>query len=151
MRGFSTRRLSPMVAVEGTAIDGTKYMQALAIGGSGLLEASLEVRLAVNEDWVVALFNDWGLVTPEPLFASANFFASLYTAVGVGVRYRTPLGPIRLDLAFRFPFVGGPLPVPDTVEPNGGCFFGLGRTGSRTYAGAPENLCALHVSVGEAF
>ena len=60
----------------------------------------MEVRWAITEDWVVALFNDWGAVTVENLFAQQDFFATLYTAVGLGVRYRTPLGPIRVDLAF---------------------------------------------------
>lgn len=160
MRGFSTRRLSPMVAVAGKDPAGAPdyaHGQALSVGGSGLAEASLEVRWNLSETWVLAVFNDWGLVTSEPLGLAPDFFSNLYAAVGLGVRYRTPLGPIRLDLAYRLP-LGRPQSVtqasdaapPVQVTPNGGCFFGLGKSDA-PYAGSPENLCAFHLSVGEAF
>lgn len=157
MRGFSTRRLSPMVAVPSTDARGRTTGLALAIGGSGLAEASLEVRWAVTDEWVLALFNDWGLVTTEPLGLAPAFFSNLYTAVGLGVRYRTPVGPIRLDLAYRLP-LGRPQAVTypgdypaaaPAVEPNGGCFF-IGKA-ALPAGGSPENMCSLHLSVGEAF
>ncbi|MGV3620369.1 MAG: BamA/TamA family outer membrane protein [Archangium sp.] len=189
MRGFQTRRLSPMRAVptlqlvEDPACQGqfgcrlipnpdpsvgAARGKTLPIGGSGLIEASLELRWAITENWVLALFNDWGTVTVDTLFAPGqNLLATLYTAVGFGVRYRTPLGPIRVDLAFRLPFVGGV----QVVDPGGttayqsqpGCFFGAGSGqlywDSMTYAptptpmqaGMPDNLCSAHLSIGEAF
>lgn len=189
MRGFQQRRLSPMRAVPTTHLIedpacagqfgcrmiadpdptiGRSRGKTLPIGGSGLLEASLELRWAVTEDWVLAVFNDWGTVTVDNLFAPGqNLFATLYTAVGLGVRYRTPLGPIRVDLAFRLPFVGGVQNV-DPGETTAyqsmpGCFFGLGSGqaywDSMTYgatpmpaqAGMPDNLCSAHLSIGEAF
>jgi len=157
MRGFSTRRLSPMVAVPSKDATGKVTGLALSVGGSGLAEASLEVRWAVTDDWVLALFNDWGLVTTEPLGLAPAFFSNLYTAVGLGVRYLTPVGPIRLDLAYRLP-VGRPqtLTYPGDypadappVAPNGGCFF-IGKSALPS-GGSPENMCSLHLSVGEAF
>lgn len=185
MRGFQNRRLSPLravptyntVKVEDPRCAGEANCpmiselnwakgKTLPVGGSGLLEASVEVRWAITEDWVVALFNDWGAVTVENLFAQKDFFATLYTAVGLGVRYRTPLGPIRVDLAFRLPMVG----KSQVVDPGGtrayqsapGCFFGLGSglpiSDPYTYgstpapgAGMPDNLCSAHLSIGEAF
>lgn len=179
MRGFQQRRLAPQVAVitrdtipgctpseATTCLDGT----TLPIGGSGLLEAALELRWQLAENWVLALFNDWGMVTEQPLWAEANVLQSLYTAVGLGVRYRTPLGPIRVDLAFRLP-VGGPQRVGNLTSTGGsvgqfrsapGCFFGLGsgRPAGDPYvrgaepgpwAGSPDNLCSAHLSIGEAF
>jgi outer membrane protein assembly factor BamA len=185
MRGFQNRRLSPMravptydpVKVEDPRCAGEPNCPKIAqlnwakgktlpVGGNGLLEASLEIRWAVTEDWVIALFNDWGAVTVENLFAQKDLFSTVYTAVGLGVRYRTPLGPIRVDLAFRLPMVG----KSQVVDPGGtrayqsapGCFFGLGSglpvSNPYTYgptpapgAGMPDNLCSAHLSIGEAF
>ncbi len=185
MRGFQTRRLSPLRAVPTyqpnppenpscagefgcprvAKLDWTKG-KTLPVGGSGLVEASLEVRWSVTENWVLALFNDWGSVTVNNLFAQQDFFSTFYTAIGLGVRYRTPLGPIRIDLAFRLPFVGGSQVVDraDTqaYQSAPGCFFGLGSqyAGWEPYsyaatpapgAGLPDNLCSAHLSIGEAF
>ena len=79
----------------------------------------------------------------------------LYTSVGIGARYRTPVGPVRLDLGFRLP-VGLPQVIRQDdpralTYAHGGCF-GIGSTPGKTgYAGDPEGLCAFHLSIGEAF
>lgn len=184
MRGFYQRRLSPMVAVptlqppqESPRCAGQPNCpivqlpdftrgQTLPVGGAGLIEASVEARFNLSEDWVLAVFNDWGLVTAEPLGAGQDFAQSLYTAVGLGVRYRTPLGPIRLDLGLRLPFVGGAQQVATGQVKEflsaPGCFFGAGSglpldnpylygPSAAPYGGSPDNLCSVHLSIGEAF
>ena len=124
----------------------------LPIGGNGLFEASVELRWNVWEDLVLSIFDDTGMVTSGSLdFSKMDRY--LYTAVGIGARYRTPLGPIRLDLAFRLP-LGGPQDVrqedPRMLSyQRGGCF-GIGTTPS-TWGGYPEGVCAFHLSIGEAF
>ena len=179
MRGFQQRRLSPQIAVltqdnlpgcplkaklsppDACPKDGT----TLPIGGAGLFEAAFELRWGVSENWVLALFNDWGMVAEKPLGQGQDLLQSLYTAVGFGVRYRTALGPIRVDLAYRVPF-GGPQQV---TNPSGasfrsapGCFFGLGSgkpigdpydrgPTAAPFAGSPDNACSAHLSIGEAF
>lgn len=181
MRGFSQRRLSPLAA---HAVLDTRTREPLAvvdpndpsaprrylwaalpIGGSGLVEASLEVRWRPLEDFSFAVFSDVGAVTKESLFEARELWRQLYVAVGLGVRYQTPLGPLRLDLALRLPGVGPSLmpalPITTTdsagtvrdvyLPTTGGCFFGLGYGGNPQYAGAPENLCNWHLSIGEAF
>jgi translocation and assembly module TamA len=68
-----------------------------ALGGRSLFEASAEARFRLWEDYGLVLFVDAGQVyedevpeiTSEPLFAA-----------GVGFRYFTSIGPLRLDLAF---------------------------------------------------
>lgn len=187
MRGFQQRRLAPQLAVLTKDLDprcaGLPNCDfdatTLPIGGAGLFEASAEFRWTFAENWVLALFNDWGMVTTKPLGQGQNLGASLYTALGFGVRYRTPLGPIRVDLAFRLPSVGGPQEVTPPLNSNGlpklnsngmpyefrsqpGCFFGLrpgvnlndpytrGATAA-SFAGSPDNLCGAHLSIGEAF
>ncbi len=185
MRGFNQRRLSPQIAVPRTVnIDDPRCPprtaavqpkgcprtvtvqvyddgETLPIGGNSLLEASLELRWNLWGDLVVALFTDWGLVRTAPLGADTNFAQSLYAAVGVGLRYRTVLGPIRLDLGFRLPFIGGPLEVTTgdvrAFRSNPGCFFGTFAPASQpmsaalAYGGSPDSLCNFHLSIGEAF
>lgn len=178
MRGFYQRRLSPQVAIpllepnpNCTSIIGCTAQPSptrgttLPVGGSGLLEASLEFRWAITENWVVAIFNDWGIVSTQPLGPGIDLASYLYSAVGFGVRYITPLGPVRVDLGFRLPFIGRPQSVEQgsfsgNVGYQPGCFFGLGSGRSlsdpidytqQPYAGAPDGLCNFHLSIGEAF
>jgi translocation and assembly module TamA len=128
---------------------------ALPVGGNGLAEASFEVRFRVFSDFVLAAFADVGLVTEAPLGVGTNWGQSLYVAVGLGARYRLPIGPLRLDLGFRLPSIGGPQQlsqlgaIPVNVVPSNGCLFSGPSQGS--YAGAPENWCSIHLSIGEAF
>lgn len=64
-------------------------------GGLSILEASLEMRQRIGESWGAAAFVDIGSVSPH----SFGFVDELRVGVGVGVRYYTPIGPIRLDVA----------------------------------------------------
>jgi translocation and assembly module TamA len=155
MRGFSARRMSPQIIVEKvpTPEEGfTGY--ALPVGGNGLFEGTLEARYNVWGQLVVATFLDTGFVTSESLDAR-SFSRNLLYAVGAGLRYRTPVGPIRLDFAYRLP-IGPPLQLypPEgaelTYQSEGGCF-GIGGRPNLNGAGAPEGPCTLHVSIGEAF
>ncbi len=183
MRGFNQRRLSPMVVVNtGTGplpsnqlgrgllgLPGEPLCQrnesgeciigplgaTVPVGGDGLLEASLEFRVQVTEWLVLAVFLDNGMVTADPLGATTDLLESFYSAVGLGVRIRTPVGPLRTDFAYRLPFIGGPLLQRNPNDPaylsQSGCFFNLGHTGQTTYSGAPDSVCTFHLSIGEAF
>ncbi len=157
MRGFNSRRLSPLIAVSLEDPDddpSTPETPALLlpVGGNSLLETSLEARYQMTENLVVATFWDTGSVGQERLsFSGTSPFDNLYHAVGVGLRYLTIVGPVRLDFAWRLN-IGDPLPVqgaPPTYSPSASCF-GLGD-GKVNYAGAPEGICTLHLSIGEAF
>jgi translocation and assembly module TamA len=64
----------------------------LVIGGEYLAVISGEYEYYFNEDWGAAVFVDVG-------DAFTNGF-SLNVGTGVGVRWRSPLGPIRLDVGF---------------------------------------------------
>ena len=67
------------------------------IGGRSLFQASAELRVRVTDTIGIVPFFDAGnaFATSFP-----NFSAPLATAVGVGVRYYTAIGPIRADIAF---------------------------------------------------
>ena len=165
MRGFGDRRLSPLEVVPDVRnpANGT----AVPIGGNGLFESSLELRYSVTEKLVVAAFLDTGFVTRERfglvsepddtgaaverLAPGAYLARNLQYAVGLGIRYRTVVGPIRMDLAYRF--AGPPLPLQSSgglpYTPSPGCF--LPAASNTDYPGSPEGRCMFHLSIGEAF
>jgi translocation and assembly module TamA len=154
MRGFNSRRLSPQIAVtpEPSADNPNPTPVTVPVGGNSLFETSLEVRYRLTESLVVASFWDTGYVGRDPLSLGGEAFRQrLYHAVGVGLRYLTVVGPIRLDIARRLN-VGSPLFVGGTgyTYPDAGTCFGLGSKKS-SYAGAPEGLCTFQLSIGEAF
>lgn len=64
-------------------------------GGRYLLEGSLELRAKVTEDIGVVGFVDGGYVAADTFPGLSD----LRLGAGVGVRYYTGLGPLRLDLA----------------------------------------------------
>lgn len=67
-------------------------------GGNGLLLLNGELRVPVWGDVGAALFVDAGNVFER---ASQVELAELRTAVGFGVRYRSPVGPLRFDVGFK--------------------------------------------------
>ena len=85
--------------------------QGKVVGGKNLLVGSLEYEHRVWNDWSLAAFVDSG-----DAFDGAA--PELKTGVGVGVRWRSPVGPVRIDFAsgldrppgdtFRFSFSIGP-------------------------------------------
>ncbi len=86
-RGASTDRLSP--------IDKKTDMP---VGGKGLILLNLEYRLSIYGDWELAFFYDGGEATHVMSDLSHKDWQN---AVGFGIRYRTPFGPIRLDLGYN--------------------------------------------------
>jgi translocation and assembly module TamA len=65
-------------------------------GGRSLLEASLEVRYRINNTFGVVPFVDAGMTS---LSNVPGLNGQLRSAVGIGGRYFTPVGPLRVDIA----------------------------------------------------
>jgi outer membrane protein insertion porin family len=84
VRGFPRSSLGPVDA------------SGVAIGGNTLLEASLEFRIPVAGIVGLAAFCDAGNVWQEP---ATYRLSELRYAAGAGVRFKTPVGPIRFDIA----------------------------------------------------
>jgi translocation and assembly module TamA len=97
-RGYYTGRLSPMV------LEGSDWVPT---GGNGLADGSLELRLSSGGPWGYVLFLDGGNVSERDAIPSAWQGALdptlIQYALGVGLRYRTPFGPLRIDTALRLP------------------------------------------------
>ncbi len=66
------------------------------IGGTAIIAGSVEFRQRIGASWGAAVFVDGGQVS-STLQLLPNVFR---IGVGGGVRYYTPIGPIRLDIAF---------------------------------------------------
>lgn len=89
VRGYDYQSLSP------TNSDGDK------IGGRYQFAVSAEYQYSIAEKWRIATFVDQGNA-----FNSLEI-PTLKSAVGVGVRWVSPVGPIRVDLAHPLDSEGG--------------------------------------------
>lgn len=67
------------------------------LGGLSVLEVGLDLRFRVFEDFGIVPFVDGGQVYQQRL---PDFGEELQWAAGIGFRYFTPIGPLRLDFAF---------------------------------------------------
>jgi outer membrane translocation and assembly module TamA len=70
----------------------------LPIGGNTLFAASTEARLFLTDKLGGVLFLDAGNVWPDVEDLDLN---DLRYAVGTGLRYQTPIGPIRFDVGYQ--------------------------------------------------
>jgi outer membrane protein assembly complex protein YaeT len=91
-------------------------------GGGGLVVLNAEVRVPIRWGFGAVGFVDAGNVFAQP---SSISLTELRSSVGLGLRYRSPIGPVRVDLGFK-----------------------LHRN---VIANEREPLTALHISLGQAF
>ncbi len=66
------------------------------LGGRSVIELSFETRLRLTETIGLVPFVSGGTVYDDPI---PDGFADVQWAVGLGARYFTPIGPLRLDVA----------------------------------------------------
>jgi outer membrane protein assembly factor BamA len=136
------------------------------LGGTALVEANLEARFPVWRELYGAVFVDMGMLGEGSLRDVSS--GTRAVTPGFGVRYRSPVGPVRVDLGIR-PTLQETLPViTQTTGADGGnllldltsglaCDAG-GGAGCRRFPqqnvtglrGAVRRL-VLHLSIGEAF
>lgn len=92
VRGYSYQQISPRNA------------KGEATGGRSYLQTSLEARVNVTETIGVVPFIDAATVSDEAF----PDFSDIRAGAGIGLRYATPFGPIRLDVAVPLkPYEGG--------------------------------------------
>ena len=130
------------------------------IGGNALLNNTVEFRFPLLGDNLGGvLFNDFGNVYSELKNMSLRFrqrdlqdFDYAVQAFGFGIRYRTPIGPVRADFS---------------LSPNSPRFVGCrGNVNQLLYCGSPNpppgiaiapivtqriNVFQFHISIGQAF
>ncbi len=120
------------------------------LGGNALLMHSTELRFPLIGDNVGGvLFHDMGNVYSDVQDISFRFrqhniqdFDYMVQGVGFGIRYRTPIGPIRVDFS---------------LSPNSPRFFGFQGTFDQLLAGQGTltnqriNIFQFHFSLGQTF
>jgi translocation and assembly module TamA len=79
-----------------TEVDLDGETVAFASGGASLAGAQLEARFNVTDNIGVVGFYDFAYVDAEP-YPTQD--AGFQAGTGIGARYNTPVGPIRVDLA----------------------------------------------------
>jgi outer membrane protein insertion porin family len=157
VRGFGRNELGPVVYVaDSVRLDPVSglltpvNLRTSPVGSYAVVLANAEVRFP-SPFWPsrlrLAAFVDVGRLWDEGEhgLVSAGFRAT----PGVGVRFLTPLGPLRLDVGYNdYPRLSGPLyiTVPATA----------GKGGSldlqpQPYGGAPRGRWQFQFSVGQAF
>jgi len=114
VRGFSLDRLGTI-----DTLDQQGYPQ----GGNGLLLLNVELRAPYWKGLGLVGFVDSGNVFAR---ASDIDLGEVRVATGFGVRYRSPIGPLRVDLGFKV----NPRELPD---------------------GSRERGAIFHISLGQAF
>jgi translocation and assembly module TamA len=84
-------------SVRGYGLDsiGPRDTQGQVIGGRHLLVASIEVDHRFRDNWRVAAFVDVG-------DAFDNKAPDLRTGAGLGLRWQSPVGPVKVDLGHGF-------------------------------------------------
>lgn len=83
IRGYAWREVGPRI----DGLDGRRY----ALGAENVATGSIEYERYFTEQWGAAFFVDSG--------SAFNDTPDWHTGVGVGVRWRSPVGPVRLDIA----------------------------------------------------
>lgn len=138
-RGFPENQAGPRDPVTG-----------FPLGGKAMVLLSTELRFPLIGDNIGAVvFHDAGnvysrvgTVSLRPRQKNRDDFNYMVHAFGIGVRYRTPVGPVRLDLAFA---------------PNSPRFFGCQGTREQLLFGCPVQTeqrigrFQFHFSLGQTF
>ena len=132
-RGFPAGFLGDDVSPSFPIFDGP---DARNDGGLRRWEASIEWRVPITPSFSTAMFGDFGDVNRGKKFR----FDHWHTAIGFGLRYQTPVGPLRVDWGFLIP--RGQV-IGSSDDPNN-----TFKIFKRIRGDVPG---ALHITIGEAF
>lgn len=89
VRGYAFQGIGPKVP------DPRQGGELVPTGGLSYAEASVELRLQVTDNFGIVPFLDAGTVSQDQF----PDFSDVRLGAGVGVRYLTPFGPLRVDVA----------------------------------------------------
>ena len=107
VRGYAYQGIGPKV--EGGPDDGQP------IGGLSYFETSAELRIGITDKIGIVPFVDAGTVSTRQF----PDFSDVKVGAGIGLRYLTPFGPLRIDAA---------VPLnPDDDDPDFGIYAGIGQ------------------------
>lgn len=130
VRGWSNQGLGPIDS-EPLVVQGDTLYRPL--GGDRKFSGNVELRLpfpGLGRNWETAAFLDFGKVGDEPI----------RYGTGTGVRYRTPIGFLRFDVAYKVN------PSPEDLR-EAAAFYRDGLAAPEIFS----RRIAYHVSIGYAF
>ncbi len=93
VRGFGFQLAGPVDVISN---DDGSVDNVMPIGGRSLIEGAFEARYKVAKQIQLAAFIDTASVSQSAL---PDFSQDFFVGVGVGARYLTPVGPLRIDFA----------------------------------------------------
>ncbi len=148
-RGYPFQRIGPQGAIGFLIPSGTDCTGAITevssaclrpLGGFSLWEASIELRYQASKNFSLVGFMDASDVNVR----TASFtLAEPHVSIGPGMRYLSPIGPLRVDLGWRVPGLqklrtleNEPPDISDTPPYLNQAWF---------------NSFAFHILIGEAF
>jgi translocation and assembly module TamA len=113
IRGYSYQLVGPVFTTPELTNTGARVLSSngtpvlvntqIPTGGTSIAAGSLEFRQRIGASWGAALFLDGGNVGSNSRKLPTDF----KFGAGVGLRYYTPIGPIRLDFAVPLSQVAG--------------------------------------------
>lgn len=167
VRGFGLNLLGPTVLVvdslaacpedpvlscaQRLAAEEPGRFQERPVGGNAAYELALELRRTLSGPWGIVGFMDLGQVLPD-----ISRLQGPVVAPGVGVRYSSPVGPLRLDVGYN---PSGPRRLPVVAQLEGGDireleepvrFDPFGYDDAGPFRELWRRL-QFHLSIGEAF
>lgn len=103
VRGWRSKYLGPYVCLDGSCSsespsDTVQSGDIVPIGGTFLWYGNLEYRQYLPSDIGFATFLDMGMVWDQ---ISSVSLSDIQPSAGVGLRYVSPIGPVRFDVACR--------------------------------------------------
>ena len=130
VRGWLRQELGPKRAL----VDSTGFERYVPVGGRTFFGFNLEIRQELNafiKGFGLAVFLDGGQVWRKRIDFSER---PMQFGAGGGIRYQSPIGPLRLDVGFKLN------PTPEDLNKFQGRDF---NQGLETFA--------IHFSIGQAF
>jgi outer membrane protein insertion porin family/translocation and assembly module TamA len=135
-RGYGYNEVGPHGMVP--SLTGGQSDKLVPTGGLSLWESSLELRFPISGNFGATIFVDASDVTRDEAFFRLT---RPHLSTGLGLRYMTPVGPLRVDLGYRIPCAQVFGVCPDEALPGD-----EGEPG--TVLGLP---IAVSLAIGEAF
>jgi len=96
IRGYLPDACSPL----GSYVDESGVTQRVPQGGRTMVNANFELRLPVFQDFGCVLFQDFGALVEDISVLGTG--SGQLAASGFGIRYQTPLGPLRFDIGWKW-------------------------------------------------
>ena len=96
LRGYLPDACPPL----GTYVDQEGKTHHVPQGGKTMLNMNVELRIPFTKTFVGAVFQDFGVLVED--VAVLHDTSNTATSTGFGIRYLTPIGPLRFDIGFKW-------------------------------------------------